>query len=337
MSVCVLSPGLLTSTQDLGRHGHAALGVGGAGAMDKIALRIGNALVGNPAEAAGLEMTLRGPRLRFDVDCTIAVTGAEIDVHCGDQSLPTWRPLLVRAGSQIDFGIARRGARAYLAVGGGLDVERVLGSRSSDINASLGPLGGRALAAGDVLPLDASASERYARLQSTLAPHALGDCGIASVRWSVAPGPWFDPDPWLPIGAQPGIHFAQLDASSQRALWSSEFRIALQSNRVGFRLDGPSLAMATPLELISEGTAPGTVQLPPGGQAIVLMAEAPTTGGYPRIAHVAEADLSRLAQRRPGERVRFVQTSLDEAQSRYLQREHALTALLQTISERLAP
>ena len=337
MSMRVLAPGLLTSFQDLGRYGHAASGVGRAGAMDAVALRIANALVGNQAHAAGLEITLRGPRLQIEEDCVLAVAGADIDSRCNGEALPNWRPWLVRRGTQMDFGAVRAGARAYLAVAGGFAVESVLASRSTDINAALGPLGGRALASGDVVTI--GSSDAFARLHSRLSTHASGRQAVSDVtpvRWSVDPSPWFAADIPAAIAIERGAHFGYLDERSQHALFGSEFRVAMQSNRVGFRLEGPVLTLQAPLELVSEGVAPGTVQLPAGGQPIILMAEAPTTGGYPRIAHVAEVDLAALAQCKPGDRLRFVETSLADAQSRYLERERMLHALFQTIDEHLA-
>lgn len=311
MSLTIVSPGLLTTVQDGGRFGHATIGVGASGAMDAVALRLANILVGNPEDAAGLEITLRGPRLRCDADCMIALTGAPIEARCDGESVPMWRPLPVREGAQLDLGGMRRGARSYLAVAGGLQTEALLGSRSVDVNAGIG----RALVAGDVLPIDSSV--------------------WASAKWSLDPLPWFDADPTEPIRIVAGTHFSLLDIDSQRALFAGEFRIGADSNRVGYRLDGAKLALVDRLELISAGVVPGTVQLPPGGTPIVLMAEAPTVGGYPRIAHVAEVDLPRLAQCRPGERVGFTQVSPEAAHTLYLEHERAVAALAQTVRERL--
>jgi antagonist of KipI len=340
MSIRVLSPGWLTSVQDTGRSGHAALGAGVAGAMDSTALRLANALVGNGANAAALEVTLRGPRLRFESDALIALTGAAIDAHCGAQAIPAWRPVAIGAGAELELGDMRRGARAYLAVAGGIDLAEVLGSRSTDINAALGPFNGRGLVAGDALPIAQVEPERLSRLRRALRATPLERSGesneFVSAHWSLDPQPWFDLRGDLPVALLHGSHFEHLDMASRRALFDGSFRVGNESNRVGYRLEGPRLNPGAPLELISEGVVPGTVQLPPNGSAIVLMAEAPTTGGYPRIAHVATVDLPRLAQRRPGDHVRFVETSLAEAQSRYLQREQALTALTRTIGERLS-
>jgi len=153
--------------------------------------------------------------------------------------------------------------------------------------------------------------------------------------WSLDPRPWFDADPENPIRLIRGTHFDALDAASRAALFEAEFRITPDSNRVGFRLDGPRLTLSMPLELVSEPLAAGTLQLPPGGQPIALMAEHPTVGGYPRIGHVAAVDLARLAQRRPGDTVRFAAIDLDDAQTRYLERERALARMIDAIHERL--
>jgi antagonist of KipI len=339
MSIRVLSPGWLTSIQESGRIGHAAIGVGRAGAMDDVALRLANALVGNAENAAALEITLRGPRLRFDSDALIALTGAVIEARCAAGEIPPWRPVWIQAGSEVDLGGMGRGARSYLAIAGGIDIAQVLGSRSTDINAALGPFSGRGLVAGDELEIRRTADERPSPSWTALGARPTGDRaghdGIVAAHWSLDPQPWFDARGDQPVALARGSHFENLGAASRRALFGGEFRVGNESNRVGYRLEGSKLRLEAPLELISEGVVPGTMQLPPNGNPIVLMAEAPTTGGYPRIGMVATVDLPRLAQRRPGDHVRFVETSLAEAQTRYLQRERALAALIHTITERL--
>lgn len=380
MSVAILKPGLLTTVQDRGRRGHAALGVGAAGPMDDVAFRLANALVGNGDDAAALEITLVGPRLRFDTAATIAMTGAAFAAHIDGEPIDGWRAIEVDAGAVLDCGRARRGARGYLAIAGGFAVEHVLGSASTDTNARLGPFGGRALREGDALPalvgaLQARPESPHASLVAAapLVPfrvllqkrhdHRRSVVGALQARpvppranliaaaplvpfrvllqkragnaWSLDPRPWFDPDPHRPIRLIRGSHFDALDHASREALFTAQFRIAADSNRVGFRLDGPHLAFAEPLELVSEPVGFGTVQLPPGGQPIALLAEHPTTGGYPRIGQIAAIDLPRLAQRRPGDPVRFVEIDLSEAQTRYLRRERELARLVEAIASRL--
>ena len=317
MSLVVLKPGLLTTLQDAGRYGHAALGIGAAGAADAVALRLANALVGNPADACALEFTLVGPRLRFEHAVVVALIG-ETAAKCDGLALDPWRPQRIDAGSELDCGALRHGARGYLAIAGGIEVTPVLGSRSTDVNAAIGPLHGRALQSGDVLPLRAS----------TPPPKKIAN-------WSLDPSPWFDRDGRAPIRLIAGSHFERLDAASHAALFDAEFRIAAASNRVGWRLDGPLLQLSAPLELISTGVVPGTLQLPPGGRPIVLGVEGPTSGGYPRIAHVIGVDLPRLAQRRPGDALRFELTDLGDAERRLREREHALRRLEAAIHARL--
>jgi antagonist of KipI len=301
----VVAAGLLTSVQDLGRPGAAHLGVGCAGAMDDVALRLANALVGNDDDAAALEITLRGPTLRFDMPALIAFTGGEI-------AAPMWRPLSIDAGTMLDIGALRCGCRTYLAIAGGLRTPALMGSRSTDISGGIG----RALAAGDRLAHDA---------RNIAPPHT---------TWSLDPAPWFDEHDDRPLHLIRGAHFEQLDAASRNALFTRAFRISAKSNRVGYRLEGEALRLSAPIELISEGAMPGTLQLPPDGEPIVLMREAPTTGGYPRIGHVASVDLPRLAQRRPGQAVRFVEISADQARTMYLRRERELRALQRSIADR---
>lgn len=333
MSVVVLKPGLLTTLQDRGRRGFAASGVGGAGPMDAVAFRLANALAGNADSAAALEISVLGPRLQFDIDAVIALAGAEIGAHVDTHPVPSWRSVRVAAGSVLDCGSARHGARAYLAVGGGFAAEPVLGSRATDVNAGLGPFDGRPLMAGNRLALaGASAMPSASRLQSPAASQSKP----LPQAWSLDPRPWFDPDPRHPIRLIRGAHWEALDPASRDALFNGEFRISADSNRVGYRLDGPRLGLDMPLELVSEPVAFGTLQLPPAGQPIVLMAEHPTTGGYPRIGQVAAIDLPRLAQRRPGDPVRFQEIGIDEAQTRYLARERELARLVETITMRLA-
>ena len=318
MSIVVLKSGLLSSVQDQGRYGMAALGVGSSGPMDTNLFRLAQALVGNEGTAAGIEITVIGPLLRFEQACRIALTGDFARPRINGVAIGCWRRLVVEAGSELDCGPLQSGTRGYLAVSGGIDVEPVLGSRATDLNANIGPNAGRQLQAGDVLP---TAATRHHPARSN--------------NWSLDPSPWFDSDASHPIHCIAGRHRAALDSESIRALDNEEFRVASDSNRVGFRFDGPTLRLREPFELISEPVSFGTVQLPASGQPIALMAEHPTTGGYPCIAQVAAIDLGRLAQRRPGERVRFAWLSVEEAQARYLAQQRELANLIHAIGERL--
>jgi antagonist of KipI len=324
MSVQVLKPGLLSSLQDGGRRGHAAIGVGRAGAMDAPAWRLANALVGNRGDEAAIECTLVGPTLRFEHAAWIALTGAPIAARVGDLPLPAWTACHLPAGSVLQLGGMGVGCRSYLAVRGGFDVPPVLGSRSSDLHAGIGHAQGRALHAGDVLPV--GAHEPLSRWTADDRPMPL--------HWGIDPQPWFDFGQ-TPIAMLHGSHWAQLDEASQRRLFDARFAVSKDSNRTASRLDGQTLQLREPLELISEAALPGTLQLPPSGQPIVLMAEAPVTGGYPRIGQVAAVDLPRLAQRRPGDTVCFRHSTLEQALTRLAGREQRLARLLRHIAQRL--
>ncbi len=342
MSLRILKPGLLSSVQDDGRHGHAALGVGHAGAIDLPALAIANALVGNAPGAPALEMTVVGAVCRFERATRIAVCGAEVVAQLDGRPIAGWTAIDVAAGQTLDCARFTRGARACLAVRGGFAVERVLGSASADLNGGLGP---RALAAGDLLGFGDAADDGNGDGSGEVesgrasAPSWEVQSGRASERryrpFSVDPRLWFDPDPERPLRLVRGRHYDALDATSRRALFDAPFRIARDSNRVGLRLEGPALRLEHPLELVSEAVADGSLQLPPGGQPIMLMAERPTTGGYPRIGQLAAVDLARLGQRRPGDSVRFVECSLDDAIAAAHRRRRELDRLLTAIRERL--
>ena len=296
MSVRVLRPGLLTTLQDLGRHGLQHVGLCPGGAMDPVALSLANALVGNARDEAALEITVIGPELSFEEDTLVAVCGAEFK-----GSFPHNRPVLARAGSRFNVGRAVRGARAYVAVAGGFAVEPVLGSRSTYLPGAFGGFEGRSLRHGDVLPLrDPAASARFAKLKKTK---------DGSVKWSAPPLTLPDREPVL-IHVLDGQHYASFDANAQRTFIDAVWRIAPDSNRMGFRLAGPTLVRARNDEILSAPTALGSVQVPANGAPIALMADHQTTGGYPRIAEIVSADVPRLAQLAPGGTVHFARCDL---------------------------
>lgn len=314
----IRQPGPLTTLQDFGRNGSARLGIGHAGAADLPALRLANALVGNDDAACALEATLLGPSLEFDRDTVIAVTGAPMPkARIGDQPLPAWQPVLVPAGVRLTLGPMERGCRSYLAVAGGIDVPCWRNSRSTDVNAKLGPVP-RPLETGDTLPTG----------QSSGTP-------ATPVDWSLDPRPWFHASSVLSVRLLPGSHTDRLDATSRARLTDEVFLIGNDSNRVGVRLDGPRLALASALELTSEGVVVGTMQLPPGGQPIIMGCEHPVTGGYPRIAQVCTVDMPVLAQCRPGDTVMFEWIERAGAMQRLSAHEAALQKLIARIRTRL--
>jgi antagonist of KipI len=302
MTIRVLRPGLFTTVQDAGRHGLQHLGLCPGGAMDPVALALANALVGNAPGEAVLETTVIGPELEFERDTLVAVCGAEFR-----GAFPHNRPVLVPAGSRYNVGRAVRGARAYVAVAGGFALQPVLGSRSTYLPGGFGGLEGRALRHGDTLPLHRDcvslSLERFQRLKNT---------GNRTVRWSAPPLTLADREP-IVVHVIEGQHFDLFDAASQRAFFETVWRIAPESNRMGFRLEGPRLARENGDEILSGPTALGTVQVPSAGTPIALMADHQTTGGYPQIAGIVSADVPRLAQMAPGGKVHFARCSLQGA------------------------
>lgn len=295
MTLAVVKPGALTTVQDPGRTGFRHLGVGQGGALDAFSARVANLLVGNGDDAALLEITLAGPTLHFECGARIALAGASVEAHIGDLALPGWRPIEVPSESTLRIGRCLDGARAFLAIAGGFDVPRAMGSRATDVRGGFGGCEGRALRAGDRL---------------AFAAHAVEAVSVAS--W------WIDPRPDLDLSV-PALArlMAGHDAlAAPHALFDSPWRVAAASDRQGLRIDGPPLQAAETRERVSAPVAPGTVQLPPDGLPIVLLGEAQTVGGYPVIGHVATADLPRLAQCRPGDTVRFAPIDRDGAIAR---------------------
>ena len=328
MSISILKSGLLTTVQDWGRFGHQHTGVVVSGALDAVALRTANLLVGNPQDLAGLELTLRGPALRFEADALLALTGADLAPTIDNQPVPLGRPVAIRAGAVLAFGAPKASGRAWLALAGGVAVPPVLGSRATYLRAALGGLAGRALQAGDVLPVGEWPATAQASFQKLM---LAGAASWRAAGWQAATVPLARPGLPLVVRALPGPEYAQFAPESQRAFWEETFTVTTEADRMGARLSGPVLARHAATELLSSAVTFGTVQVPPGGQPIVLLADCQTTGGYPRLAQVISADLGRLAQALPGTRLRFVPVGLAEAQALYLAQEQQLRALARAV------
>jgi antagonist of KipI len=320
MTVRVVTAGLQTTVQDLGRVGHQHEGVPAGGAMDRQALRVGNLLVGNAECAAALEIPLIGPGLTFERDALIALTGGDLEATVDHTAVAGWRPIWVQRGSTLRFGRVKAGCRAYLAIAGGLDVPCVFGSRSTYLRGAFGGVAGRALKAGDVLATG-SASPIAERIAGPLHSEKRGP---SVARWSIGSTlrPPYSDDAQVRLIA--GTHMELLAPSSRDTLLGGTFRVSSSSDRMGYRLEGKTLALRDPLELLSEGVGFGTVQLPPGGAPIVLMSDAQTTGGYPRLGEVASVDLPLIAQLKPGDRLRFRLVSLETAQAEYIALEQEI-------------
>jgi antagonist of KipI len=322
MTIEVVKPGLLATLQDAGRPGFAHLGIGRTGAFDGPALRIANALCGNPRDACTLETTLLGPTLRFHADAWIAVTGAPASFRIDGTDQPAWAPVFAAAGTMVELGPVRSGCRSYLAVRGGFDVAPVLGSRSTDVNGRIGPFADRPLRAGDAL-----------EMATTIRPAPSAQS--RPINWRLDPRPWLPEAPLATLRLLPGSHFDRMEETSRNLLFSATFKVQADSNRTGLRLSGPKLEFREPVEMVSEGSMPGTLQLPLSGQPIAFGPEGPVSGGYPRIGQVAAVDIPRLAQLRPGDALRFVSCAFDDALCALRERERALARLETSIAARL--
>lgn len=285
----LLRAGPLTTVQDLGRTHWRDRGISRCGALDDLALAQANLLVGNESGAAGLEFTLGPATLRFAADGCIAITGTDADAMLDGRPVrPGWREA-VRAGQTLTLAAPRERMRTVLAVAGGIDVPPALGSRSTDLKAGFGGFEGRTLRDGDTLPWRPPAGAPTRRV------------GLRAPPWDAR------------VRVLPGPEHDDFSAAAHEAFWSADWTLTPQSNRMGFRFAGPVLDRVTTGDLPSHGVLPGVIQVPPSGQPIVLLADAQTTGGYPKIGVVIAADLWKLAQLRLGAPLRFVRCTRDEA------------------------
>ena len=288
----VLTPGFLTTVQDLGRFGYAQFGISASGAADPLALRAANLLVGNAENAPALEMTLTGGEYLFEGPAVISITGSDFAA-----SVPMWRPVGISNSETVTLGAARHGARCYLAVRGGLDVPLVMGSASVHIMTGVG---GRPLRHGDVLPIGGRVVRRPRKPARGLPVHE----GTACLRATAGPqAQWFGEE-----------------------LYGGGYRVKEESNRMGLRLAGAALP-APDGHMITEGVALGAVQAPPDGQPIILFVEHQTTGGYPKPANVISADFWRLGQLRPRDEVRFERVTMEGALGLLREQEEWLYSL----------
>jgi len=306
MKIFVRSAGFLTSVQDLGRTGFRQSGISVGGALDLHALRVANALVGNGDGVAGLEATLGTLRLRFDDHRVVAWCGGAFAVRIGEEDLPPGHAALLVKGEELVMTAPKTGSRAWLAISGGIEVPLVLGSRSTDLRGNFGGHGGRVLRDGDELPLG----------EQSLVPSRIaqmfGDRRIA--EWT-APAAWVTTasrDRFLRIVRGPD--WMRFTTEAQTSLVAEPFTVTMDSDRMGARLEGPNLPRHDLSDLVSEAVTPGTLQVPPDGNPILLLGDCQTIGGYPKLAHVITVDLPVAAQLWPGNLVRFQEISLAQAQ-----------------------
>ncbi|GAA0474234.1 MULTISPECIES: biotin-dependent carboxyltransferase family protein [Tatumella] len=305
MAIEILHPGLATALHDSGRYGWQHFGVPISGAMDLFSHQLANRLAGNSDDPATLEMTLQGARLHFLRRAVIVLTGADLSPMLDGEPVEMLRPLTVPAGAVLSFGARRRGARCYLAIKGGFAAPEIMGSQSTCSGSAFGGYGGRYLKKGDRLafrwPLH--------NISRSLAPFGLPD---------------IFPQPLQVLRFIPGKHWDRLTGEAKQRFTDSVFTVSPYSDRMGYRLQGEALTLSQPADIYSEAVSRGTVQLPADGLPIILLADSQTTGGYPKIAHIATMDLPYLAQALPGAQFCFRQISLHTAQQLAYQRQQWL-------------
>ena len=313
----VLTTGAANSVQDLGRSGRFDIGVSRSGAMDRLSLMIGNALLGNDMDAAGLEIAMFPFRLRFGGPVRFAVTGAEGDVMLAGRPLPPrWAASAVE-GDTLVIAPPQKGARVYVTFAGGIDVESVLGSRATDLKSGYGGLEGRGLRRGD-------------RLMVSNAPVTRA---FGASRDPMSGLDFANP---LPVRVVPSAEFPVFTTDARRLFFRWSWRVTQEADRMGYRLEGPELKLERRLELMSHGILPGTVQVPPSGKPIIQLADANTCGGYPKIATVIEADLWIVGQAGPDGRFLFIEVTPEEANAALRQQRLAVEALVRTVDVALS-
>jgi len=323
MNLRVLQPGLLDTVQDAGRHGYQHLGINPGGAMDRIGMYVANSLVGNDPAEAVIELHFPAAAFLLEAPAMIALSGADLGAMINDQPVPINRPLVVSGQSVLRFTRPVTGACCYLAIRHGLLISPWLGSYSTCLPAGAGGFRGRALQKNDVLPFKQAAS--YGAV--------LRQLQVAELPWTAGTGELYSAADRIRITE--GSGFALLNAHARQQLTTATFAIAPQSDRMGFRLQGPALRTEHRQELLSAGVSQGTIQLLPNGQLIVLMADHQTTGGYPRVGHVITADQPALAQLRPRQELRFAMITADAAEELLWQQEQRLLFLQNACKLRL--
>ncbi len=304
MAVKVLNPGLSTTVQDLGRPGYFHLGIPIGGAMDRLALRAANLIVGNDEGAAGLEAVFIGPQLEFTRDALIAVTGADMPIKLDGEEKPSWTGLKVKAGQVLSFGFLKTGARIYIAIAGGIDVPIALGSRSTYPIGALGGFKGRAIAKGDELPV--------------------GNAGSGKEGQSVPEALRRRPGMPAELRVLPGLYWHRVTEQSHQNFFDDQWKVAPEADRMGYRFRGgrplqfverdqPFGAGSDPSNIVDSCYPYGSIQVPGGTEPIILHRDAVSGGGYFMVGTVVSADMDLIGQLQPNTPTRFVKVDMDGA------------------------
>ncbi|PFF54750.1 biotin-dependent carboxyltransferase family protein [Bacillus cereus] len=328
MDVEVLHAGMFTTVQDLGRSYYQQFGVPVGGAMDKNALRLINMLVGNEENEAGLEMTILGPKLLIKKTTLLAIGGVDMEPLLNGERIPLWRPILAEEGSMLCFGKVKNGCRAYVTFAGGIHIEGTMGSKSTYIRAAIGGIEGRMLKKGDCFQIGT-----YSEMANRFIQDLQKDERIKT-KWVISNNvlPKYKKHPKLRVIAD--FEYDQFTEESRKAFFTKEYKVSNYADRMGYRVEGEVLNRIEEKEILSSPVTFGTIQVPNGGQPIILMADRQTTGGYPRMGNIISVDLPLLAQLKPGDYVSFEKITLEEAEQLYIEQEVNMNLLKKFIALR---
>ncbi|MEP7279766.1 MAG: biotin-dependent carboxyltransferase family protein [Bacteroidota bacterium] len=325
MCISIIKPGLLGTIQDMGRYGYGSLGINCGGAMDRFAAQVANMLAGNSICEAVMEVHFPAPQVLFEQNALISITGGNFTPTLNDEPLPLWQPLLIRKNTILHFPRLQQGARCYIAIHGGFCVESWLGSYSTNLKAGVGGYQGRKFEKGDELMARESTIYFAGLMKQGRDALALGwRADVANV--------YQYPNE---IAFIEGNEFADLTATSTRDFLENNFIIHPFSDRMGYQIKGPALAVTGKPELVSASVSFGTIQLLPNGELVILMADHQTTGGYPRLGHVISAHLPKLAQLRPSDSIQFKKVSIEKAEDLFFAQQKELAILQTACSEHL--
>ena len=326
MGLSIIKPGLYDTIQDLGRSGYSNYGVNPGGVMDRFAAKMANALVGNDEHEAVLEIHFPGPQVLFEKDTLISLTGAGFLPTINDEAIPCWHPVFIRKNTVLQFTGREWGARAYLAIHGGFCVPKWLNSYSTNMKAGIGGYKGRKLEKGDTIPFEKCVQQSHKYISSESNFHVL--------PWRPAVSNVYEQPASMYFMA--GSEWHSLTCCAKKAVEETPFHISLMSDRMGYRLKGENLAVSDSTEMISSAVSYGTMQLLPGGQLIVLMADHQTTGGYPKIGHVISAHLPKLSQLSAGDTIQFVPSEMARAEEMLFNQQKHLTIMQRACLDHLS-
>ena len=298
MSITILKPGVQTTIQDIGRYGYSHFGISSSGAADLFSFRLGNIIVGNPEELAGIEMTLLGGDFKFNSDAVIAVTGSSFNLSLDSQEIPYNQSIYVKKNQILSVGITKGGARSYLLVKGGIKTENYLNSKTTHVMSGMGGFMGRPLKKGDILEID-----KNNKINITNIPNNLGEINTSKIR------------------INKGLQSSYFSDSTWAAFTSKMFTVSEVFSRMGIRLKGNPIHSSKGNEILTEGIPLGAIQVPGGGEPIISFVEHQTTGGYPKIANVISADLCKVGQLKPGDKFQFELISFEDAEILRLEQE----------------